>query len=57
MKSNLAREEYGKIFVFSKPHDSDDLEDEFDSDIFASSSIADYESVAADDNDMEVVDN
>ncbi len=53
-KSNAAREEYGKIFVFSKPHDSDNSEDEFDTEIFASSSIADCESVVTDGNEMDV---
>ncbi len=52
--SNSAREDYGKIFVFSKPHDSDVSEDEFDSDIYASSSIADNEYVTADEDDMNV---
>lgn len=56
-RANTAREHYGKVSVFSKPHDSDNSEDEFDSDILASSSIADHESVASEGNDDEMVEN
>lgn len=38
-KSNTGRENYGKLFVSSKPHDSDDDEDDWDSAIEASSNI------------------
>lgn len=53
-RANTAREAYGKIFVFSQPHDSDNSDDEFDPDILASSSIADNESVATEGNDEEM---
>lgn len=38
-KSNAGREDYGKLFVSSKPQDSDDDEDDWDNDIEASSNI------------------
>lgn len=56
-KSNAAREEYGKLFVSQNPHNSDEDDDVWDSDIEASSSVdAETEATEAPDADAMTVD-